>query len=330
MWINLPDLPWHYYEWDAISRKPIGTPLVMDKSTISKTRPATTKIRIEIDLTRPLINKFLVEIRNDEGTAGVFIQKAEYETIPAFCFHRMIQRHREDECRKLHPELRNSQWKNDKNSKQGQQHNTMPNDLQKKQVTNQEKAGNMKKTDPIPDCNIQNTNRVVVISEQKSQSDDWQTVGKRKGNHKKNFTSPRTNLHKNGVETPDEAVQFFKTNNGQSTVVITHNISNEESKMEKFPTITDTDLQREISEAPLLLDVPEHKMHFQHSPVCLFWSSGKTQNFPKLFIQEPMVNERKIDKFKRFLVFQHCAHNIFNKIWIFWSTTWISWRTGNN
>lgn len=174
----------------------------------------------------------------------------------------MIRGHREDECRELHPELRNSQWKNDKNGKQGQQHDTMPNDQQKNQVTNKEKAGNTKKTDPIPDCNIHNTNRVVVIPEQKSQSDDWQTVGKRKGNHKNNSTSPRTNLHKNGVENLDEAVQFFKTNDGQSTVVITHNISNEESRMEKFATIIDTDQQREISGAPLLLDVPELKMHF--------------------------------------------------------------------
>lgn len=51
---------------------------------------------------------------------------------------------------------------------------------------------------------------------------------------------------------------------------ITHHISNKESRMEKFATITDTDHQREISEALLLLDVPEIKMHFQHSPVCLF------------------------------------------------------------
>jgi len=41
-------------------------------------------------------------------------------------------------------------------------------------------------------------------------------------------------------------------------------------------------------------------------------------HLPYLFIQEPKVNERRIDKFKRLLSFQHCAHNISNKIWIFW------------
>lgn len=129
----------------AAIRKHIGTPHVMDKDTISKTRPAITKIRNEIDLTRPPVNEILVKIRNDEGTAGIFIQKAEYETIPALFFHHMIQGHREDKYRKLHAELRNGQWKKDKKGKQGQQNNFMPNDHQKNQVTNKEKAGNMKK-----------------------------------------------------------------------------------------------------------------------------------------------------------------------------------------
>ncbi|KAG5577149.1 hypothetical protein H5410_057283 [Solanum commersonii] len=111
---------------------------------------------------------------NDEGTAGIFIQKAEYGTIPAFFFHRMIQGHREDNCRKLHPELRNGQWKNDKKGKQGQQNNTMTNDHEKNQVTNKEKAGNMKKTNPIPDCNIQNTKRAVVTLDRKAN----QMIGK--------------------------------------------------------------------------------------------------------------------------------------------------------
>ncbi|KAG5592791.1 hypothetical protein H5410_043305 [Solanum commersonii] len=42
-------------------------------------------------------------------------------------------------------------------------------------------------------------------------------------------------------------------------------------------------------------------------------------HLPYMFIQEPMVNARKIDRFKRILEHQHCAHNISNKIWIFWN-----------
>ncbi|KAK4357498.1 hypothetical protein RND71_023108 [Anisodus tanguticus] len=39
----------------------------MDEANIFKTRPATAKLRIEIGLTRPLVNEILVEIRNEEG-----------------------------------------------------------------------------------------------------------------------------------------------------------------------------------------------------------------------------------------------------------------------
>ncbi|PHU02035.1 hypothetical protein BC332_27286 [Capsicum chinense] len=41
VWINLPDLPRHFYEWDALCRivSPIGIPLKMDKATTTKTRP---------------------------------------------------------------------------------------------------------------------------------------------------------------------------------------------------------------------------------------------------------------------------------------------------
>ncbi|KAK6783052.1 hypothetical protein RDI58_020848 [Solanum bulbocastanum] len=111
VWINLPDLPWHFYEWDAIQRicKPIGTPLIMDKATSSKTRPATAKVKIEVDLTRPLVYEVLVEIRNEEGKMEVITQKVDYETIPAFCSHCKVQGHRDEKCRKLHPELR--AWK---------------------------------------------------------------------------------------------------------------------------------------------------------------------------------------------------------------------------
>ncbi|KAH0637891.1 hypothetical protein KY290_036024 [Solanum tuberosum] len=41
--------------------------------------------------------------------------------------------------------------------------------------------------------------------------------------------------------------------------------------------------------------------------------------FPYMFIQEPMVNSKKIDKFRRRLGYQHCFHNTSNKIWIFWT-----------
>lgn len=107
VWINLPDLPWHFYKWAALCRivSPIGIPIVMDKATLSKTRPTTAKMRVEIDLTKTLVHEVAVEIRNSIWEMEVFIQKIEYETIPLFCFHCKIQGYFNENCRVLHPQL---------------------------------------------------------------------------------------------------------------------------------------------------------------------------------------------------------------------------------
>ncbi|KAH0702195.1 hypothetical protein KY285_016473 [Solanum tuberosum] len=89
VWINLPDLSWYFYEWDAICRivEPIGTPLLLDKAIISKTRPTTAKVRVKIDLSKPQIKEVILEITNNDGMTEMINQRVEYETIPAFCSH---------------------------------------------------------------------------------------------------------------------------------------------------------------------------------------------------------------------------------------------------
>lgn len=41
--------------------------------------------------------------------------------------------------------------------------------------------------------------------------------------------------------------------------------------------------------------------------------------FPYIFLQEPKVNQKNIEKFKRRLGYPCCFYNCYNKIWIFWS-----------
>lgn len=57
VWINLPDLKWHFFEWDALCGivAPIGVAIITDKATLSKSRPITVKIKVEIDITRALV-----------------------------------------------------------------------------------------------------------------------------------------------------------------------------------------------------------------------------------------------------------------------------------
>lgn len=45
----------------------------------------------------------------------------------------------------------------------------------------------------------------------------------------------------------------------------------------------------------------------------------RQHKFPYMFLQEPKVYSRKIDKFKRRLGYTFCFHNCSNKIWNFWS-----------
>lgn len=84
---------------------PIGTPIIMDKATLSKSRPTTAKLRVEIDLAKPLVSKVFVEIRNPQGKMEVFEQKIDYETIPAYCSHCKRQGHTNEKCRILHPQI---------------------------------------------------------------------------------------------------------------------------------------------------------------------------------------------------------------------------------
>ncbi|PHU19986.1 hypothetical protein BC332_11137 [Capsicum chinense] len=73
VWVNLPELPWHYYEWDALFRilAPIGTPIITDKATLSNTRPTTTKVKVEIDVTKQTLNEVLhPELRTERKKQG--------------------------------------------------------------------------------------------------------------------------------------------------------------------------------------------------------------------------------------------------------------------
>ncbi|KAH0689286.1 hypothetical protein KY290_017443 [Solanum tuberosum] len=89
-----------------------GTPLLLDKAIISKTRPTTAKVRVEIDLSKLLIKEVILEIINNDGMTELINQRVEYETIPAFCSHCKMQGHTADKCQKLHPTLKNKEAEN--------------------------------------------------------------------------------------------------------------------------------------------------------------------------------------------------------------------------
>ncbi|XP_060170928.1 uncharacterized protein LOC132601893 [Lycium barbarum] len=110
IWVLLPKLPFHCHAWNYVRQilEPIGTPLIMDAATSSRTRPSMAKVRVEVDLTKPQIDKIWVGLEDESHPLKGFYQKIEYESVPKFCTH----------CRKIGHSLvqcRFAKKKNDEN-----------------------------------------------------------------------------------------------------------------------------------------------------------------------------------------------------------------------
>lgn len=105
---------WYLYEWDFIYKmvEPIGTPLLLDKTTLTETRPTTTKLKVEIDPSTPLIHEVILEIMNIDGMTELINQIVEYETIPSHCSHCKTQGRKMEKCRNIHPDSSNKEIEN--------------------------------------------------------------------------------------------------------------------------------------------------------------------------------------------------------------------------
>ncbi|VFQ77918.1 unnamed protein product [Cuscuta campestris] len=104
VWVLFHDLPYHYFNDKALALlcKPIGKYLGVDTATLEGTKPTYARVRIEMDLLKPLVSKVFVgtstEIgKEDEG----FLQLVEYEKIPFFCTHCRRQGHSVERCKFL-------------------------------------------------------------------------------------------------------------------------------------------------------------------------------------------------------------------------------------
>jgi len=84
---------------------PIGVPIITDKATLSKTRPTTTKIKVEVDLSKIMVTEIQIKVKDEDGKSESITQRVEYESVPDYCFHCKVQGHKNDSCRMLHSEL---------------------------------------------------------------------------------------------------------------------------------------------------------------------------------------------------------------------------------
>lgn len=87
--VLLPGLSFHMHDWHYIKQllSSVGTPLALEAATIGRTRPIIAKIRVEVDLLKPLPETIFVGQEYDDSPLKGYTQKLEYEGVPEYCKH---------------------------------------------------------------------------------------------------------------------------------------------------------------------------------------------------------------------------------------------------
>ncbi|CAN1128001.1 hypothetical protein LINPERHAP2_LOCUS4360, partial [Linum perenne] len=95
-WVRLPKLPIHYFNHLVVNRigNYIGKTVRMDLAMAEGARARYARICVEVDLTKPLLGKFIIENRE---------LVIEYESLGNICFTCGFHGHKEDKCPELVP-----------------------------------------------------------------------------------------------------------------------------------------------------------------------------------------------------------------------------------
>ncbi|CAN1787565.1 hypothetical protein LINPERHAP1_LOCUS17702 [Linum perenne] len=77
-WVRLPKLPIHYFNSMAVHRigNYIGRTVQLDLATLDRSRCQYTCVCVEVDLTKPLLGKYMLEDR---------VLKIKYESLENVC-----------------------------------------------------------------------------------------------------------------------------------------------------------------------------------------------------------------------------------------------------
>ncbi|XP_019257806.1 PREDICTED: uncharacterized protein LOC109236028 [Nicotiana attenuata] len=71
----------------------------MDVATFGRTRPSTSKVRVEIDLTKPQVTRVYVGQEEETNPLKGFTQNIDYEHVPKYCMHCKLIGHSLVQCR---------------------------------------------------------------------------------------------------------------------------------------------------------------------------------------------------------------------------------------
>ncbi|XP_060182449.1 uncharacterized protein LOC132612132 [Lycium barbarum] len=113
VWVLLPGFPFHMHTWNYTKQivAAVGMPIEIDMATKTMNRPSMAKIRVEIDLMKPLIHNIWIGTEDDNEPLKGYTQKIEYENIPKYCKHYKKLGHNLMECRVLERKKENEKKK---------------------------------------------------------------------------------------------------------------------------------------------------------------------------------------------------------------------------
>lgn len=91
VWVRLPDLPIEYYDHEFLFRvrEKIGQPIRIDSATSLTLRGKFARLCVEVDITKPLLEKFWLRRR---------VRRIEYEGIHLVCFKCGVYGHSQEQC----------------------------------------------------------------------------------------------------------------------------------------------------------------------------------------------------------------------------------------
>ncbi|OIT26457.1 PREDICTED: myb-like protein I [Nicotiana attenuata] len=122
VWVLLPGLPFNMHTWHYAKQicSEVGTLLALDVVTGGKTRPSMAKVRVKIDLLKPIIDSVFVGSEDENAPLKGFTQKIEYENIPKYC----------KQCKKLGHNLMNCRILEKKRALEAEKNNQDDNYIQ--------------------------------------------------------------------------------------------------------------------------------------------------------------------------------------------------------
>nr|GMC47445.1 TMV resistance protein N-like [Ipomoea batatas] len=87
VWFHFPNLPIHLFDFEAISRicAPFGRAIALDSTTSRRSRPNMARVRLEINVLQPFVEKIWIEFENGNGKLDGFWQSIVRERVPFFC-----------------------------------------------------------------------------------------------------------------------------------------------------------------------------------------------------------------------------------------------------